>query len=61
MELIRRYSDPAAGRHSLQIEIKRSLYMTESTREKSAGYVALQADLGRLCRSLADFARDGGG
>ncbi|MDP6708813.1 MAG: N-formylglutamate amidohydrolase [Alphaproteobacteria bacterium] len=61
MELIRRYSDPAVGRHSLQIEVKRSLYMTESTREKSADYEALQADLGRLCRSLADFARDGGG
>ncbi|MEZ5659531.1 MAG: N-formylglutamate amidohydrolase [Burkholderiaceae bacterium] len=30
-ELVVRYSDPAAGRHSLQIEINRALYMNEDT------------------------------
>ena len=60
MALIRRYSDPAAGRHSLQIEVKRSLYMDESTRQKSPGFETLRADLGDLCRTIADFARAGG-
>jgi N-formylglutamate deformylase len=32
------YGDPAHGKHSVQIELKRSLYMDETTREKHAGF-----------------------
>jgi N-formylglutamate deformylase len=31
VELVRRYSDPSSGRHSIQLEINRKLYMDEST------------------------------
>ena len=55
VELVRAYSDPAAGRHSLQIEINRSRYMEESTREKHAGFARLQTDLTRLLRALVDY------
>jgi N-formylglutamate amidohydrolase len=50
VELVRAYSDPAAGRHSLQIEINKRLYMDESTLEKSPGFRRLQKDLGELLR-----------
>ena len=42
VELVRAYSDPKAGRHSLQIEINKRLYMDEATLEKTAGFAALQ-------------------
>lgn len=56
-ELVRAWSNPAAGRHSLQIEINRRLYMDERTFEKTTGFGPLQADLTRLTAALADFAR----
>ena len=34
-ELTRRYADPAGGRHALQIEINRKLYMDEMAIEKN--------------------------
>jgi N-formylglutamate amidohydrolase len=56
-EIVRRYADPPARRHSLQIEINRALYMNEKTREPSSGFATLQSDLTELIRFLADFAR----
>lgn len=56
-ELVRAWSNPAAGRHSLQVEINRRLYMDERSFEKTAGFAPLQADLTRLVAALADFAR----
>jgi N-formylglutamate deformylase len=47
---VRAYSDPQAGRHSLQIEINKRLYMDESTLEKAPGFARLQKDLGELLR-----------
>ncbi len=38
VELVRAYSDPARGRHSLQVEINKRLYMDETTLEKTAGF-----------------------
>lgn len=57
VELVRRYSNPATGRHSLQIEIARRLYMDESTYEKSGGFAGLQADLDKLMRFCADYVQ----
>jgi N-formylglutamate amidohydrolase len=57
VELVRRHGRPAQHRHSLQIEIKRTLYMDEETLVPNAGYAKLEADLRRLAQSLADFVR----
>ncbi|WP_119165943.1 N-formylglutamate amidohydrolase [Algihabitans albus] len=58
VELVRRYSDPAAGRHSLQLEINRRLYMNEDSFEKTAHFTTLQADLDGLLADLAVFAAE---
>jgi N-formylglutamate deformylase len=60
VELVRAFSDPAAGRHSLQIEVNRRLYMDESTREKSAGFTALKRDIDSLVAAVCTFAADRG-
>ena len=57
MALIERYSDPARKRHSLQIELRRGLYLDERNRRKSDGFDPLKADLDRLCGEIAAFAR----
>ena len=56
VELVRAYSDPARGRHSLQIEINKRLYMDEATFTRNAGYAALRANLGRLAEAIRDYA-----
>ena len=56
-ELVRRYGDPPRKRHSLQIEINRRLYMDETTRERSAGFGRLQADLTALIAAIAGHVR----
>ena len=55
-ELVKAYSAPAAGRHSLQIEINRRLYMDEAAVRKTAGFATLQGDVTRLIGALADYA-----
>ena len=40
VELVRKHGRPAEQRHSLQIEIKRTLYMDEQTLQPNAGYDA---------------------
>jgi N-formylglutamate amidohydrolase len=52
--LVRAYSDPAAGRHSLQIEINKRLYMDPATLEPGAGFAPLQRDLMRLIDALIE-------
>jgi N-formylglutamate deformylase len=48
VELVRAYSNPRAGRHSLQIEINKRLYMDEAALRKSAGFGKLQKDISTL-------------
>ena len=55
VELVRAYSDPAAGRMSLQLEINKRLYLDESTRTKSAGFDRVQQDLETLVAALVDY------
>ena len=57
VEIVRRHGRPADGRHSLQIEINRRLYMDEETLAPNAGYARLEADLDRLAAALAAFVR----
>jgi N-formylglutamate deformylase len=55
VELVRAYSDPRTGRHSLQIEINKRLYMNEKTLEKTAGFARLQSHLDELLRAILKF------
>jgi len=55
VELVRAYSNPAARRHSLQVEINKKLYMDEATRTKHEGFAPLQANLKRLIEAINDY------
>ncbi|MEX1109635.1 MAG: N-formylglutamate amidohydrolase [Dongiaceae bacterium] len=57
-EIVHRYGRPAEQRHSLQIEIRRGLYMDERRVEKNADFMALRNSINRLLESVAGFARD---
>lgn len=57
VELTRRYSNAAAGRHSLQLEINRRLFMDEATLAKTPGYLEIEAVLTRLNRAIVDYAK----
>ncbi len=53
VELVRRYSNPAQHRHSIQLEINRKLYMDEGTlAQLPEGMARLQADLKALVVKL---------
>jgi len=55
--LVQLYSNPRAGRHSLQVEINKRLYMDETTQRPHAGFEPLQRNLMRLIDALIDWAR----
>ncbi len=57
VELVRRYSAPATGRHSIQIEINRALYLNEETFEKTKNYAALKSDITKLIGFCADYTQ----
>lgn len=57
VELIGRIGQPHLQRHSLQIEIRRPLYMDEDSRETHAGFVSLQAHLDQVMAVVADYVR----
>ena len=48
VELVRRHSRPAQGRHSIQLEINRRLYMNEHTLALTDGFTPLKAHLQSL-------------
>ena len=48
VELVRRHSRPAQGRHSIQLEINRRLYMNEHTLALTDGFAPLKAHLQSL-------------
>lgn len=56
-EILRVHGRPAENRHSLQIEMKRSLYMDEATLTANQGYAKLKADLRRLVAEVAAWTR----
>ena len=55
VELVKAYSEPRRRRHSLQVEVNKRLYMDEATRSRHQGFAALQADLSRLAKAIADY------
>lgn len=56
-EIVRMYGNPKHGVHSLQIEIKKSLYMSEDTFEKHEGFNKLQKDLSTFIGNVAKYVR----
>ena len=57
MELVERYSCPSIGRHSIQIEINRALYLNEDTYEKSKNYQKIKNDMTDLIVYLAEYTQ----
>lgn len=57
VQLIAQIGRPAERRHSLQIEIRRPLYMDERTRERNASFGTVQRDMGRLLQRVAEYLR----
>jgi N-formylglutamate deformylase len=57
VELIARLGDPARRRNSLQIEMRRPIYMNEATRERHAGFAQVQHDMATVLHNLADYIR----
>lgn len=55
VELVRRYANPTRGRHSLQIEISKALYLDEKTLEPSRDFKALERNIEVLCQDIAGF------
>lgn len=55
VELVRAYSDPGRGRHSLQVEINKRLYMDEATRSRHAGFAELQNHLQQMLHAIRDY------
>lgn len=53
VELVRRYSNPAQGRNSIQLEINKRLYMDEDTLALTEGFARTQDTLRQLFELLA--------
>jgi N-formylglutamate deformylase len=56
-ELVQAYSDPARGRHSLQIEINRALYLDEARFARHAGFATLRGHLDQMLEAVAAYVR----
>lgn len=54
-EIVHRYGKPEAGRHSIQIEINRALYMNEKNLHRHAGMKKLKGDLQEVMRDFRDI------
>jgi len=54
--ITRHYGKPATGRHALQIEVNRRLYMDEDRIVRNDNFSRLAADLARFVRAAADEA-----
>jgi N-formylglutamate amidohydrolase len=53
------YGEPALGRHALQIEINRAIYMDERTLQKKPGFAALAGDMSEVfAQVIADLSGD---
>jgi N-formylglutamate amidohydrolase len=55
VELVRKHGRPYEGRHSLQIELKRTLYMDEESLAPNDGYDKLRRDLMEIAAALARY------
>jgi N-formylglutamate amidohydrolase len=53
------YGNPAAGLHSIQLEVNRALYMDERRLERSSSFAKVAKDLEALADRLNDVALEG--
>ncbi|WP_282610361.1 N-formylglutamate amidohydrolase [Pelagibius sp. Alg239-R121] len=58
VELVQRYSDPAANRYSIQIEINRVLYMDEDKITRNERFDALKQSLRKMTQVIADYVSE---
>jgi N-formylglutamate amidohydrolase len=56
-EIVRRHGDPARSRHSLQVEIRRDLFMNETLHIRNEGFARVEAAMGDLAAAVCDYAR----
>ncbi len=54
VEIVRRSAHPAAGRHSIQIEINKALYWDEKNGEKNKNFNMLKSDIEKFISFCAD-------
>lgn len=57
VELVRRHGRPGEGRHALQLEISRGLYMNERSLVRGVGFDRITQALDLVLGDLADYAR----
>lgn len=57
VEIVRRAGNPEQGRHSLQLELNRKLYMDETSLRPHEGFDRVRNDLNELMDALAHWAR----
>lgn len=55
-DLVRTFGAPRAGRHSMQIEFNRALYLDEARCVRTGGFARLQADCTALLGDLLPYA-----
>jgi N-formylglutamate deformylase len=56
--IVQRHGRAQQGRNSIQIAIRRGLYMHDSVREKNAGFERLKADLDSFLASAASYIEE---
>lgn len=56
-ESVRKHAAPEKGFHSLQIEMNRSLYMDEATREKGPQFAQVRDHMTALAGAIAGYAK----
>ena len=56
-QIVKRHGDPRSGRHSLQIEVNRRLYMDHDRIVKTDGFDKLKNNIGIVIESLTDYIR----
>ena len=59
-DLVASFGDPANGRHSIQVELNRALYMDEARFVRAPGFEAVQRTLAVFVRALAARIESGG-
>ncbi|MGZ9097093.1 MAG: N-formylglutamate amidohydrolase [Micavibrio sp.] len=55
VEIVRRSAHPAGGRHSIQMEISKSLYWDENKNRRSNNFNAMKDNLEKLVSGCADY------
>ena len=61
VEIVRRHGRPAEGRHSIQVEVNKRLYMSEETLDRHAGFAQVRQTLREMAEALLvqDLGLDG--